>query len=134
MKKTKIDYPYMRKNWVELISYSIVVVFCIYFIISLFISASIFIELFSGIVDIVSTDFNETSVISDFQLMQQMKANFFMPGAIWVISLYFFFVLMIGWLMIGTANEIARIVIGERTDTEKLDAIVKSLRIKKADI
>ncbi len=134
MKKTKIDKASMRKNWVELISYSIVVFFCIYFIIGLIISTSSFIELLSGFVDIVSTDFNETSVISDFQLMQQIKANFFVPLGVWVINIYLVVFLVIGWLLIGAVNEIARIVIGERTDTEKLDAIVKSLRIKKADI
>lgn len=133
-----IDVHYIKANWVDLLSYSIIIIVILCCVNSLLNQALVFLDTTRGIVETVSIEYNETSVITNYEIMEQLKANFYLDGALFVLSFFFVGFCIIVIIGLSLVNEILRIVMGQRTEQEEFDElryrfeqIEKKLGVKK---
>lgn len=123
----KIDVEYIKKNWVNIVSYSIVLVFCVAFIVHLVSEAAIMLKIYLPTVDVIMHDYtNKTVTLND--LMQVEQANFITQYAIAIIYGMIVMACFMVLLGLGAVNEILRTIFGVRTEIEYLDDIRERLK------
>lgn len=130
-----IDVKYIKRKYPNLISSVIIMAFCAWMVIGLFSTSMTIIQHIPGIMEAVTEDmFNESAVITLKDLDVQTKINFIQNVALWLMAALVGFIIFLVLLFISALNEFVRVITGQRTDEEKLDAIIKSLRIRKDEI
>lgn len=125
-----IDYDYIRKNRIELISNVVLLVMLCFVMFSVYTSALSLVKYLPDLVNnIADADYgNFTGDTRDMELMSlTVKANFFLDCILFAELILIGFVVFILLGIVATANRIVNIVVGVRTVEDRYQDLHREL-------